>query len=36
MGALQLAIGGISILILIELLVVLEEQMPVGEVVRAR
>ena len=36
MSALQAAIGSISILILIELLVVLEERMPVGEVVRAR
>ena len=36
MSALQFAIGSISILILIELLVVLEERMPVGEVVRAR
>jgi hypothetical protein len=36
MSALHAAIGSISILILIELLVVLEERMPVGEVVRAR
>ena len=36
MSALQFAIGGIVTLILIELLVVLEEQMPVGETVRAR